>query len=183
MKKRLIALYSLLSLAILIVLGLINYNDKYIKYDDIEKHISKTIGYKVDIQNNIKNKEEYFLYSYRGEDDKKYIGMAFFSKVFYDRYKLLGISSNDRNYGLYYSSNVENGIYQHFILYGENTNNTISSFQLDFGDKIVKEIILDENYYLKVYKFWDKDRGLPGRTFYDEYGNDITNGLLAKNLN
>lgn len=160
----------------MMILFLIKYESPYTPYEEIPQHISEEMHKPIKIKKHFSDKYyEYFLYTI---GESTLVGMSSYERHFKGGYTRVARGGAAGLFKTYHTTGGENGIYEQYIVYGENLNKIISKIKLDFGDVIKMEDISNEDYYLKVYCFFDKNRRDPEVFFYDENNNDITKKIL-----
>lgn len=170
-------IYSIMILGVIGILIIYMYNNsQYIKYDEIESHIEQEVGHNVTIRKKKLEKSElYFLYTYRGTDNKEYIGMSFYEKKLFGRYKRIGNSLNNKVFGRYRAGNP-----LFYCIFGENKDHIISKIKIDFRNYVYEEKVLEQDYYLIPFKFQDRFNINDKITFYDAENKDITKKIIQK---
>ncbi|MTI49733.1 MAG: hypothetical protein FH761_18025 [Firmicutes bacterium] len=170
--KKIIITIIILSSVIFTSILLYN-NTKYVEFNNIEEHIESEVGYDVSIKKHLSKDCEYFMYTFEDKSREKHIGMSYYEKKFGGQYKRIGGSSTNQGFGTYNLGYHGEVFYRLYAVFGENKGHQIDNIKLDFQEVVYNENIANEDYYLIVYKFTEKDYGGAVLTFYDDKGNEI----------
>lgn len=146
--KDIYRVYFIIILGVMGIFIIYLYNStEYIKYDEIENHIEKEVGHDIIIRKELEKSELYYVFNYKGADNKQYLGMSIYEKKLFGRYKRIGMSLNNKMFGRYYAGNP-----LIYCIFGENKNHKIYKIKIDFGDFVYEDKIDNQDFFFNTIK-------------------------------